>query len=188
MLQAKQKTSFSFVTEVSVPEQVDLLSDVADVFQVGSRSMYNYELLKKLSRSSKPVVLKRAFSATLDEWLSAADYLLKDDPQKKVWLCERGVRGFDTYFRNTLDINAIAYIAQKTPFSAMVDASHATGRAEFVKAGTLAGIAAGATAVMVEVHPHPKEALSDADQALDIEQFYALKRQSDSLYEHFQKV
>lgn len=186
--EAKAQSAFSFVTEVSIPEQVDLLADVADIYQVGSRSMYNYELLKKLSRTSKPVVLKRAFSATLEEWLSAAEYLLKDDPKKKIWLCERGVRGFDTFFRNTLDVNAIAYIAQKTPFSAMVDASHGTGRAEFVKAGSLAGIAAGATAVMVEVHPNPAEALSDAHQALNVKEFLSLKQQGDALYEHLQKT
>lgn len=185
--QLKQEKPFQFVTEVSVPEQIDLMEDIADVYQVGSRSMYSYELLKALAESNKPVVLKRAFSATLSEWLKAGEYLLKNDSDKTVWFCERGVRGFDDYFRNTLDVNAIAYINQKTPFVAMVDASHATGRSDFVEAGTLSGVAAGAKAVMVEVHPKPASAMSDADQALCLDKFEVIKRKADALYEHLQK-
>lgn len=181
---AKAKQDFAFISEVSTPEQVELMAPIVDIFQIGSRSMYAYELLKEVAKHPQPIFLKRAFSATLDEWLGAADYCRSENSDKEVWMCERGVRGFDETFRNTLDVNAIAYIAQKTPYKAVVDASHATGVAGFVEAGTLSGIAAGAEGVMVEVHPDPANALSDADQAVDLASFEVLKKKADALFAH----
>lgn len=184
ILEAKRKQGFQFISEVSTPQQVELMAPIVDIFQIGSRSMYAYELLKEVAKYPQPVFLKRAFSATLEEWLGAADYCRANDSNKEVWMCERGVRGFDENFRNMLDVNAIAYIAQETPYNAVVDASHATGRSQYIEAGTLAGIAAGATGVMVEVHPNPSQALSDADQAVSIETFASLKTKADLLFEH----
>jgi 3-deoxy-7-phosphoheptulonate synthase len=181
---AKLKNDFRFISEVSTPEQVELLAPIVDIFQIGSRSMYSYELLKSVASRPQPIFLKRAFSATLEEWLGAADYCRSHNSDKEIWMCERGVRGFDDVFRNTLDVNAIAYIAQKTPYKAVVDASHATGKAEFVESGTLAGIAAGAEGVMLEVHPNPSKAMSDAEQAIDLAKFETIKLKADALFAH----
>jgi 3-deoxy-7-phosphoheptulonate synthase len=146
------------------------------MFQVGSRNMYNYELLKELGQLRKPVLLKRAFAATVDEWIKAADYVLRGGNQD-VLLCERGIRTFEPTTRNTLDLNSVAYLKAHTSFPVVVDPSHGTGRPELILPMSLAAVGAGADALIIEVHPRPKEALSDADQALNFEQFAKISSQ-----------
>ncbi len=166
----KREVGLPIVSEITDPRQLSDFMDTVDMFQVGSRNMYNYELLKELGATKKPVLLKRAFAATVDEWLKAADYVVKGG-NDDVLLCERGIRTFETTTRNTLDLNSVAYIKAHTSFPVIVDPSHGTGRPELIKPMSLAGVAAGADGLIIEVHPRPVEALSDAHQALNFEQF-----------------
>jgi 3-deoxy-7-phosphoheptulonate synthase len=138
--------------------------------------MYNYELLKELGATRKPVLLKRAFAATVDEWIKAADYVIKGG-NDRVILCERGIRTFEPTTRNTLDLNSVAYLKAHTSFPVVVDPSHGTGRPELVGPMSLAAIGAGADGLIIEVHPRPSEALSDKDQALDFAQFAKISEQ-----------
>lgn len=163
----KKNNSFKFVTEITDPRQIDSLLPVVDCFQVGARNMYNYELLKELSKAQKPVLLKRGFSATLSEWLGATEYLL-DLGEENIYLCERGIRTFETKLRNTLDLGAVIYLKKNAPFKIFVDPSHAMGDSQYVEQASLAALAAGADGLVVEVHPDPKNALSDPEQALDL--------------------
>lgn len=158
------------VSEVVDPRHIDELYDVVDAFQVGTRNMYNYALLKELGKVDKPVVLKRAFSAMVDEWLLAADYIVTHG-NENVILCERGIRTFERVTRNTLDLGSVAYLKAQASFPVIVDPSHGTGVASLVPPMILASAAAGADGVLVEVHPDPKAALSDGHQALDIATF-----------------
>lgn len=166
----KTEASLPLVSEVTDPRQIEMMLGTVDLFQVGSRNMYNYELLKELGRLSRPVILKRAFAATIDEWIHAAEYIVRGG-NDQVILCERGIRTFETATRNTLDLNAVAWIKAHTDFAIVVDPSHGTGRRELVTPMALAGIAAGADGIICEVHPRPDEALSDAFQALDFDAF-----------------
>lgn len=163
-------------SEITDPRQLEELVDRVDIFQVGSRNMYNYELLKELGALRKPVLLKRAFAATVDEWLKAADYVLKGG-NDKVILCERGIRTFESTSRNTLDLNSVAYLKAHSAFPVIVDPSHGTGRPELIGPMSLAAIAAGADGLIIETHPRPLQALSDAHQALSLEQFADLMSQ-----------
>jgi 3-deoxy-7-phosphoheptulonate synthase len=174
--EVKREVSMPLVSEVTDPRQVGDLAGVVDMFQVGSRNMYNYELLKELGQLRKPVLLKRAFAATVDEWIKAADYVLRGGNQD-VLLCERGIRTFEPTTRNTLDLNSVAYLKAHTSFPVVVDPSHGTGRPELILPMSLAAVGAGADALIIEVHPRPKEALSDADQALNFEQFAKISSQ-----------
>lgn len=169
----RAQTHMPFISEVTDPRQISDMMDVVDAFQVGSRNMYNYSLLKELGAQSKPVMIKRGFSATIKEWLLAADYVVKGG-NENVILCERGIRTFETETRNTFDINAVAYIKQNTSFPVVADPSHGTGVASLVTPVALAAAAAGADAIMVEVHPRPQDALSDGFQALDYKAFERL--------------
>ena len=166
----KQTTGAPFVSEITDTRQVDGLYAHVDCFQVGSRNMYNYELLKELGRQDKPVLLKRGFSATVDEWLKAADYLVLGG-NENVILCERGIRSFDSKMRNLLDLASVAYLKAHFDFPIVVDPSHGTGRPEIIPAMACAAIAAGADGLMVEVHPAPSKALSDGFQALSFKDF-----------------
>lgn len=166
----KTDSKLPLVSEITDPRQIEMMLETVDVFQVGSRNMYNYELLKELGRVGRPVILKRAFAATIDEWIHAAEYIVRGG-NDQVILCERGIRTFETATRNTLDLNAVAWIKAHTDFAVIVDPSHGTGRRELVAPMALAGIAAGADGVICEVHPRPDEALSDAFQALDYQAF-----------------
>ena len=168
--EVKREVGLPLVSEITDPRQVSDLADVVDMFQVGSRNMYNYELLKELGVLRKPVLLKRAFAATVEEWLKAADYVLKGGNEDIV-LCERGIRTFEPTTRNTLDLNSVAYLKAHTDFPVIVDPSHGTGRPELIGPLSLAAIGAGADGIIIEVHPRPKEALSDAFQALSFSQF-----------------
>jgi 3-deoxy-7-phosphoheptulonate synthase len=168
--EVKRETGLPFVSEITDPRQISDFINTVDMFQVGSRNMYNYELLKELGQLRKPVMLKRAFAATVDEWLKAADYLVKGG-NDNVILCERGIRTFETTTRNTLDLNSVAYLKAHSSFTVIVDPSHGTGRPELIGPMALAAVAAGADGLMIETHPRPRESLSDAHQALSLAQF-----------------
>ena len=169
----KKKENFIFITEITDPRQLESLNEIADIFQVGARNMYNYELLKELSLSRRPVLLKRSFSATIREWVSAAHYLEKGGSQKII-LCERGVRTFETAYRNTFDINAVAYLKKNFPYPVFVDPSHATGDSSLVAPISKAALAAGADGLLIEVHNQPQTALSDGEQSLNFDSFSSL--------------
>ena len=175
LARAKEDYGVAVCTEVLSIEQVDRVAEVADIMQVGSRSMQNFALLRQLGRLGRPVLLKRAMSATYHEWLSAAEYLLMEGSEKVV-LCERGVRGFEPTLRFQIDVLAPAVLHQVTHLPVIVDPSHATGDYRFVEPAALAAVAAGADGLLVEVHPHRDEALCDGPQALDFEQARRLIR------------
>ena len=166
----KKETKAPFIAEITDPRQIEKLSSVVDCFQVGSRNMYNYELLKELGNQPKPVLLKRGFSALIKEWVRAAEYLMAGGNQNII-LCERGVRCFEGPMRNILDLSAVAYLKEHFQFPVMVDPSHGTGRPEIIQAMSKAAVACGADGLMVEVHPYPEKALSDGFQALTPEKF-----------------
>jgi len=165
MAEARDITGLPIVTEVMDQKSLPLVAEYADIIQVGARNMQNFFLLKELGRIDKPVLLKRGLSATIEEWLMAAEYILNSgNPQ--VILCERGIRTFETYTRNTLDLSAVALVKTLTHLPVIVDPSHGTGKRELVEPMSLAAIACGADGIIVEVHPNPAEALSDGPQSL----------------------
>lgn len=176
LAEARELTGLPVVTEVMSIEQVSLVARYADVLQVGARNMQNYALLHAVGESQKPVLLKRGFSASVDELLMAAEYILSHG-NTRVMLCERGIRTFETSTRNTTDINAIPVLKSRTHLPVILDPSHGTGYWEYVNAIARAGIAAGADGLMVEVHPNPDEALSDGGQSLKPERFEVLVKQ-----------
>lgn len=182
----KKEIPFDFVTEVTDSRQIESLNEVTSIFQVGARNMYNYELLKELSKYGKPVILKRGFSATISEWLGAAEYLFNLG-EKNIILCERGVRSFDNKLRNLLDLGSVIYLKKNTPFKVLVDPSHSMGLTAYVTDAALAAVAAGADGLMVEVHPEPACALSDGQQALNIPQFNELVEKLKKLAPLFDK-
>lgn len=171
--QVKAETGLPFVSEITDPRQINDFMDVVDAFQVGSRNMHNYALLKELANVDKPILLKRGFAATFKEWMLAVDYLAKGG-NEKIILCERGIRTFETSTRNTFDINSIALAKQETPFPVLADPSHGTGMASLVTPISLAAAAAGADGLLVEVHPDPSVAKSDGYQSLNFGQFEEL--------------
>jgi 3-deoxy-7-phosphoheptulonate synthase len=158
------------VTEVVHPQDVGLVAEQADVLQIGARNMANYELLKAAGGAGKPVLVKRGLGSTVDELLQAAEYVMAHG-NDQVAVCERGIRTFENATRFTLDINAVPVLKQLTSLPVVVDPSHSTGRRELVPSVALAGVAAGADALLVEVHPNPAEALSDGAQSLDPQMF-----------------
>ena len=161
------------VTEVPAPEDVARVAAVADILQIGARNMQNFALLSEVGRSSRPVMLKRGMSSSIDELLQAAEYILSAGNQQ-VFLCERGIRTFETSTRNTLDLSAIPVLQRRTHLPVIVDPSHAAGDRDLVAPLALAAQAVGAHGVMVEVHPDPDNALSDGPQALRLDQFEEL--------------
>ena len=163
------------VTEAMDVENLDLICTYSDIIQVGARNMQNFSLLKKLGKINKPVLLKRGLSATINEFLLSAEYIIAHG-NREVILCERGIRTFETMTRNTLDINAIAMVKELSHLPIIIDASHGTGKRNLVEPITLAGIFAGANGAMVEVHENPDCALSDGPQSLDFELFEKLAR------------
>lgn len=173
VLKMKEKMKAPFIAEITDPRQIDLLMPIVDCFQVGSRNMYNYELLKELGIMKVPVLLKRGFSALIKEWVKAADYLVTSG-NDQVILCERGIRSFEGPMRNTLDLAAVAYLKEHFSFPVIVDPSHGTGRPELIPAMSKAAIACGADGIIIEVHPDPKTALSDGFQALTYDAFSTL--------------
>lgn len=163
--QQSQRLGLPVVSEVMDAAQLPLMLEYVDVLQVGARNMQNFSLLKALGKLRTPVVLKRGFAATLDEWLLAAEYLVQGG-NRAVVLCERGIRSFDTSLRNTLDLAGVAWVKQRAPYPVLVDPSHATGQRSLVTPMALAAAAAGADGLLVEVHPQPEQALCDGPQAI----------------------
>lgn len=171
--EAGKRYELPIISELISLEQLERSYNYIDIVQVGSRNMYNYPLLKELGKLQKPVLLKRAFAATYEEWILAAEYIVLNG-NKDVILCERGIRTFEQATRNNLDITAVPYIQSRTPFPIIVDPSHACGMREFVKPLSLSAIAAGADGLMIEVHPKPEQALCDGMQSLDFQEFAGL--------------
>lgn len=170
LAEARAETGLPVVTEIVAPEDVELVAEHADVLQVGARNMQNYRLLEAVGKITKPVLLKRGMSATVDEWLHAAEYIMSNG-NPRVMLCERGIRTFGNHTRNTLDVGAVAVLKARTHLPVIVDPSHAAGLREFVPQLAMAGIAAGADGIIVEVHPEPDKAVSDGRQSLTPEGF-----------------
>lgn len=164
------ETKMNLVSEVVDARQIEEVYDFVDCFQVGSRNMHNYELLKELGKQKKPVMLKRGFAALIEEWLKASEYVTNGG-NPNVILCERGIRTFETATRNTLDLNAVVFAKQHSHLPVIVDPSHAVGIRALVPQLAWAAAAAGADGVIVEVHPRPAEALSDGMQALTFDDF-----------------
>lgn len=167
---SKDETGLPFICEVTDPRQIEELSRIADAFQVGTRNMHNYELLKELGRSKTPVLLKRGMSAYLDELLLASEYIRKEG-NEQIAFCERGIRTFERATRNTLDLSAVPYLKSRSNLPVIVDPSHGTGKRNLVVPMCLAAAAAGADGLLIEVHPEPANSLSDAEQALGFDDF-----------------
>jgi 3-deoxy-7-phosphoheptulonate synthase len=182
LAEAREVTGMPIVTEVMAPEQVPLVTKYADVLQIGARNMQNYPLLHAAGESLHPVLLKRGMMATVEELLMAAEYILSHG-NRRVMLCERGIRTYESSTRNTTDINAIPVLKSLTHLPVILDPSHSTGYWEFVTAIARAGIAAGADGLMIEVHPKPEEALSDGVQALKLNRFVELVQQVRAIAE-----
>lgn len=170
---AGKETGLLTVTEVLKPEDVFLVAKYVDILQIGARNMQNYSLLKSVGKSRKPVVLKRGLAATIQEWLAAAEYILKEG-NSRVLLCERGIRTFETSTRFTLDISSIAVVKKISHLPIIVDPSHPAGQREFVPSLAKAAIAAGADGLLIEIHPQPEKALSDGPQSLNFFGFKTL--------------
>jgi len=173
LAEAREQTGMLVATEVMSPDQVPLVGTYADTLQIGARNMQNYALLQAVGKAHRPVLLKRSMMATVEELLMSAEYILSQG-NERVMLCERGIRTFETYIRNTLDINAVPLLKQLTHLPVIVDPSHSTGKWELVAAVSRAAVAAGADGLLVEVHQHPEQALSDGAQSLKPERFVAL--------------
>ena len=173
LAEARELTGLPVVTEVLDTRDIELVYNYADIIQVGSRNMQNFSLLREAGQIDKPVLLKRGFAATIEEWLLAAEYILAEGNQQVI-LCERGIRTFEVYTRNTVDIGAVVLIKQLSHLPIIVDPSHGTGKWKMVRSVAKAAVAAGADGVMVEVHPNPDYALSDGKQSLTPENFSRL--------------
>ena len=170
LAEVREKTGLAVVTEVTVVEAVDTVAAYADLLQVGARNMQNFGLLRAVGRTGKPVMLKRGLAATIDEWLNAAEYIMNEG-NPNVILCERGIRTYETYTRNTFDISAIPAIKHLSHLPIIADPSHGTGKWRMIKPVSLASIAAGADGLIIEVHPNPARALSDGPQSLTPENY-----------------
>jgi 3-deoxy-7-phosphoheptulonate synthase len=170
LAEARELTGLPIVTEVVNPRDVELVAKYADVLQVGARNTQNFALLKMLGQLDKPILLKRGMATTIQEFLMSAEYILSEG-NRKVILCERGIRTFETATRNTLDISAVPVLKQLTHLPVMIDPSHATGHAYLVAPMCYAAAAAGADGLLVEVHPCPEQAASDGPQSLRPEDF-----------------
>lgn len=163
-------TGMAIITEVMNPNEVPMVAEYADILQVGSRNMQNFPLLQAVGNTNKPVLLKRGLAATITEWLFAAEYILAEGNQQVI-LCERGIRTFETYTRNTVDLSAVPIVKNLTNLPIIVDPSHATGINELVNPVSKGAVAMGADGLLIEVHPNPREALCDGEQSLTPEQF-----------------
>ncbi|TVX97928.1 bifunctional 3-deoxy-7-phosphoheptulonate synthase/chorismate mutase [Cohnella terricola] len=171
MKEVADETGMVTISEIMSASQIDTLALYVDIFQIGARNMQNFELLKAVGQTGKPVLLKRGLSATLEEFILAAEYILYSG-NTQVMLIERGIRTFEKWTRNTLDIAAIPLLKQETHLPVLVDVSHSTGRKDILLPCAKAALAAGADGIMVEVHPNPRVALSDAKQQIDIDEFH----------------
>jgi len=176
LAEARAQTGLPIVTEVLDPRDMEIVHQYADVLQIGARNMQNFNLLKEVAKARKPVMLKRGLSATIEEWLLAAEYIYSGG-NHDVILCERGIRTFETSTRNTLDLSAVPVVKALTHLPIIVDPSHGTGKWDLVTPMARAGVAAGADGVMIEVHPKPGDALKDGFESLTFERFAAMMEQ-----------
>ena len=170
LAEARERTGLKIVSEVTDVENVGKAAEYVDVLQIGARNMQNFRLLKEVGRQRKPVMLKRGMSATIDEWLNAAEYIMSEG-NEQVILCERGIRSYEAYTRNTLDLSAVAAVKHLSHLPIIVDPSHGTGKWRMVKPMAFAAVAAGADGLMMEMHPDPAKALSDGPQSLTPEHY-----------------
>ncbi len=175
LAEARDETGLPLITEVLTPQDVELVVKYADILQVGARNMQNFILLDQVGQAMKPVMLKRGISATIQEWLLAAEYVLAQGNRQLI-LCERGIRTFETYTRNTMDVSAIPIVHKETHLPIIADPSHGTGKRDLVMPLAMASVAAGADGLMIEVHPTPDTALKDGAQSLTFEQFAELMK------------
>ncbi len=183
---ASQETGLPIITEVMSPRDVDLVSRYSDVLQIGARNMQNYSLLDEVGQTEKPVMVKRSFSGTYEDWLLSAEYVMAGG-NKQVILCERGVRTFETFTRNTMDITAIPVIHKLSHLPIVADPSHGTGKWYLVSPIAAASVAAGADGLIIEVHPNPDTAKSDGAQSLTPENFASLMKQVTSIRNSIRK-
>jgi len=182
LAEAREETGLPVITEVMEPAMVDLVCEYADILQIGARNMQNYALLHAVGESQHPVLLKRGMSSLMKEWLMSAEYILSHG-NSRVMLCERGIRTFERYTRNTFDINAIPVVKEMSHLPIIADPSHATGKWEYVSAAAKAAVAAGADGLIIEVHPRPEEALSDGVQSLKPKRYAQLVREMKAIAE-----
>ena len=180
LAKVKKEVGLPIITEVMTPGEVEMVAKYSDILQVGARNMQNFNLLEEVGKSGKPVMLKRGLSATVQEWLLAAEYVLSQGNEQLI-LCERGIRTFETYTRNTMDVSAIPIIEKVSHLPIIADPSHGTGKWYLVTSMALAAVAAGADGVMVEVHPQPDLALKDGAQSLTFDNFRQLMSQMKSV-------
>jgi 3-deoxy-7-phosphoheptulonate synthase len=173
LAEARRETGLPVVTEVMEPDKVEVVAEYADILQIGARNVQNFSLLRRVAEAHKPVLLKRGMSTSIQEWLLSAEYVLSGG-NPHVILCERGIRTFETSTRFTLDLNAVPVLKRLTHLPVVVDPSHGTGHWEYVESMAMAGVAAGADGLIIEVHPKPEEALSDGPQSLKPERFTRL--------------
>ena len=170
LCQVKQEVGLPIVTELMSPEYLDVFNEKVDLIQIGARNMQNFDLLKQLGQVDRPILLKRGLNATYEEWIMSAEYIMASG-NENVILCERGIRTFETYTRNTLDLQSIPVLRKKTHLPVVIDPSHAGGKWWLVEPMAKAAVAAGADGLMIEVHNDPAHALSDGPQSLNFEQF-----------------
>ncbi len=175
------------ISEIPSADLIDTFEQYVDIIQVGARNMQNFHLLKALSKSSKPIMLKRGLSATIEEWLMSAEYIMAGG-NPNVILCERGIRTFEKYTRNTLDISSVLAVQELSHLPVIIDPSHAAGRWQMIDKLSLAALAVGASGLMIEVHPNPEEALSDGAQSLKIPKFNELMDHIETLTPMFGKT
>jgi 3-deoxy-7-phosphoheptulonate synthase len=182
LAEIKKEFGLLTITEIMNPEHLELISQHVDILQIGARNMQNFDLLKEVGKTKKPVLLKRGLSATIEEWLASAEYILLEG-NPNVILCERGIRTFETATRNTSDLSVIPLVKSMSHLPIIYDPSHATGKKSLVSPMALASIVAGAHGVMIEIHPEPEHALSDGPQSLNFKEFEKLNQKMDKLLE-----
>jgi 3-deoxy-7-phosphoheptulonate synthase len=182
LAEAREETGLAVITEVVDVRDVELVASYADILQIGARNMQNFNLLKEVSKTNKPILLKRGPSATLEEWMLAAEYIL-DGGNNQVMFCERGIRTFENYTRNTLDLSMVPALHALSHLPVIIDPSHGTGRWELVAPMAKAAIAAGADGLIVEVHPQPEKALSDGKQSLTFTNFQKMMTELNQIAE-----
>ncbi len=180
-------TGLPVITEVIDPRDVTWVCEYTDILQIGTRNMQNFSLLKEVGRANRPVMLKRGMYSTLSEWLNCVEYILNEG-NPNVMLCERGIRTFETYTRNTLDLSAVPALKELTHLPVIIDPSHSTGKTSLIEPMSLAAVASGADGLIIEVHHEPEKAMSDKDQALTPDQFSRTMKKIRKLSELMQEV